>query len=77
MKVQVYAVLKDYFDKEFEISENVCTIDELKEILIQLNPEVKYILPVCRFAINDIFVSNDFQFQYNDQIHIMPPSSGG
>ena len=77
MKVQVYAILKDYFDKEFEINEPVHSIDELNEILLQRNPDSKNIMPVCRFAVNDIFVDKNFQLQPNDSIHIIPPSSGG
>jgi len=77
MTIQVYAVLKDYFDKEFEIKEDVHSINELQEILIKRNPAFKNILAVCRFAVNDEFVDNRFELKQNDSIHIIPPSSGG
>jgi molybdopterin synthase sulfur carrier subunit len=77
MKVQVYAILKDHFDKEFELNEPVHSVAELSEALIRRNPAVKKIIPICRFAVNDNFVDNDFQLQSNDSIHIIPPSSGG
>jgi sulfur-carrier protein len=77
MKVQVYAVLKDYFKKEVELIEPVHSIAELSDALIKLNPGVKNIIPICRFAVNDNFVDNNFQLQPNDNIHIIPPSSGG
>ncbi|UEG50101.1 MoaD/ThiS family protein [Ferruginibacter lapsinanis] len=77
MKVTVYAVLKDYFDKEFAITEPVGSIAELNEILLQRNAEAKNILPICRFAVNDTFVDNNFELQPNDNIDIIPPSSGG
>ena len=77
MKVQVYAVLKDYFEKEFEIKEAIYSIDELNAFLLQQNPEAKNIMPACRFAVDNNFVDNDFQLKPNDNIHIIPPSSGG
>jgi sulfur-carrier protein len=77
MVISVYAVLKDYFDKEFELKESIHSVSELSEVLIKLNPDVKNIMPICRFAVNDNFVDNDFQLQPNDSVHIIPPSSGG
>lgn len=77
MIIQVYAVLKDYFDKEFEINENIHSINELQDILVKQNPAFKNILPLCRFAVNDEFVGNNFELKQNDSIHIIPPSSGG
>jgi len=77
MKVQVYAVLKDHFDKEFELNVPIHSIAELSDALIKLNPGVKNIIPICRFAVDDNFVDNNFQLQSNDSIHIIPPSSGG
>jgi molybdopterin synthase sulfur carrier subunit len=77
MRVQVYAVLKDHFEKEFELNGSVHSVAELSDVLIQLNPAVKNIIPICRFAVNDNFVDNNFQLQSNDSIHIIPPSSGG
>ena len=77
MTVRVYAVLKDYFDKEFTIDEPVHSIAELTTILLRKNPAAENIITICRFAVNDIFVDNNFEFQTNDNIHIIPPSSGG
>jgi molybdopterin synthase sulfur carrier subunit len=77
MKIQVYAILKDYFDKEFTVDETVNTINGLNEILINRNPSAKDILTACRYAVNDNFVDDSFQLQPNDNIHIIPPSSGG
>jgi sulfur-carrier protein len=77
MKIQVYAILKDYFDKDFTVDETVDSIEALNQILIQRNPLAKNILSSCRYAVNDSFVDNQFQLQSNDSIHIIPPSSGG
>ena len=77
MKIQVYAILKDHFDKEFIVDETVSNIEALNAILVQRNPEAAAILSSCRYAVNDSFVDNQFQLQPNDSIHIIPPSSGG
>ena len=77
MRVQVFAVLKDYFDKEFELQENIHNMPALMERLVQFNPAASGILNSCRFAVNDEFIDNDFQLQENDTIYIIPPGSGG
>lgn len=77
MKVQVFAVMKDYFEKQFELQENISNIPGLKERLIQLNPAADSLLNICRFAVKDEFIDNDFQLQEHDTIYIIPPGSGG
>ena len=77
MRVQVFAVLKEYFDKDFELEERINTISGLRERLIQLNPEAGSILQICRFAVKDEFIDNEFQLQENDTIYVIPPGSGG
>ncbi len=77
MTIQVYAALKDYFDPEFEVSEPIRSVAELRSFLLQRNPGAESIMPVCRFAVNDEFVDSQFQLQAHDAIHIIPPSSGG
>ncbi len=77
MRVQVFAVLKNYFEKEFELPESIGGITGLKEHLIQLNPAAGSLLNICRFAVKDDFIDNDFQLQDNDTIYVIPPGSGG
>ena len=77
MTIQVYAILKDYFDKDFTVDETVTNIEALNNILIERNPAAAAILAGCRYAVNDHFVDTQFQLQPNDSIHIIPPSSGG
>lgn len=77
MKVQVFAVLKDHFEKEFELHAPVQNTEELKEVLIHMHPGAASILGSCRFAVNDDFVDRDFKLQSHDTIAIIPPSSGG
>lgn len=77
MKIYTYAALKDYFDKEFAIDEPIETVAALHLFLTQKNPAAATVLSACRFAVKDDFVSDDFRLQNEDNVHIIPPSSGG
>ena len=77
MKIQVFAVLKDYFDKEFELSDDIANIASLQSHLVRLNAQAEGILQICRFAVHDEFVDHDYTITNNDTICIFPPSSGG
>jgi len=77
MTIQVFAVLKDYFDKEFEIANSVKNISALKQQLAAQNPQAANVLDLCRFAVHDEFVDPDYPINTNDTICIIPPSSGG
>lgn len=77
MQVQVYAILKDYFETEFAIPGTVGDIGELQARLVQENPAAAEILSVCRFAVHDRFINNDYKLQENDTVVILPPGSGG
>jgi sulfur-carrier protein len=77
MKLKIYAALKQHFNAEFDLPVQACTLPELKNELLKINPEAARILELSRFAINDVFVSSDHQFAGNETISIIPPSSGG
>jgi len=77
MKIEVYAILKDYFDKQFVVKEQIEDVNTLKEYLSKQKPDAKDILRSCRFAVDDEFVSDTYQLKENDSISIIPPSSGG
>ena len=77
MKVEVFAVLKDHFDKKFEVNESIATPEELRNFLIDSKPEARAVLSNSRFAVNDEFVEMNFKLNSNDTIFILPPSSGG
>ncbi len=77
MTIQVFAVLKDYFDKEFQLLGNSQNIAALKQELTQKNPEAASVLDLCRFAVHDEFVDPDYPITTHDTICIIPPSSGG
>ena len=77
MKVEVFAVLKEHFDKKFEVNESIATPGHLMNFLIESKPEARAVLGNCRFAVNDEFVEMNFKLNSNDTIVILPPSSGG
>jgi len=77
VQVQVFAVLKNYFNQEFEIKGSVSTIEELKKELEALNPSAAKVLQACRFAVNDTFVQGEYKLKEDDKVVVLPPSSGG
>jgi molybdopterin synthase sulfur carrier subunit len=77
MKVQVYAVLKDYFEKEFTLQQSFDTVSSLKSFLTRQNPKAENILNISRFAVDNEIVENDYSLNEYDNISILPPSSGG
>ncbi|ATP55921.1 molybdopterin synthase sulfur carrier subunit [Pedobacter ginsengisoli] len=77
MRIEVFAILKEYFSKEFEINERLKTIEELRAHLTIINPASSKILKICRFAVHDEFVADHYELTGTDNIVIIPPSSGG
>jgi molybdopterin synthase sulfur carrier subunit len=77
MTIRVFAMVKEYFDKEFELSGNIGDTEALKNQLVKLNPAAAELLSICRFAVNDEFVDNLSQLSEHDTICILPPGSGG
>ena len=77
MTIEVFAVLKDYFDKEFQLQSSAKNIAELKQQLAAQNPEAANVLELCRFAVRDEFVDQNYPLTTHDTISIIPPSSGG
>lgn len=77
MTIQVFAVLKDYFDKEFQLAGSIKNIADLKQQLTHQNPEAANVLDLCRFAVHNEFVEPNYPINTHDTICIIPPSSGG
>ena len=78
MKVQVFAMLKDYFNEEMTLdAEGIGSVSDLMNKLSDLNPDAAAILKKCRMAVEMKFVSGDYKLNAHDTISIIPPSSGG
>lgn len=77
MKIEVFALLKEYFDQQFFVPDLIEDINSLKDYLGRQNPAAIRVLSSCRFAVNDEFIDTSYKFKQNDNISIIPPSSGG
>jgi molybdopterin synthase sulfur carrier subunit len=77
MKVQVFALLKEYFDSQFEIETPPANISALKDQLGNLNPQAREVLKISRFVVQDEFVDSDYLLTESDTVFVIPPSSGG
>jgi sulfur-carrier protein len=74
----VFAGLKNYFDSEFNLElDSNYSIDQVMGKLQVMNPLSKSVLSICRFAVNDSFVSSGYVLQNEERLCIIPPSSGG
>ncbi len=77
MKIQVFAGLKDHFEKEFVVTEPIENVAALKALLINKNQKAEKLVNLCRFAVGNEFVDLNYSLNQNDVISIIPPSSGG
>lgn len=78
VKIICFAGLRKYFG-----SETVVTIDTgasysaVIDALKTLNPEASEVLPSCRIAVDEEFVSLSEPLKSENTIFLIPPSSGG
>ena len=78
VKIKVFAVLKDYFNTEFELSGEFSNILDVEKALLEKVPTCSPILRVSRYAIDNTIISDKTHFiKDNDLIFVFPPSSGG
>ena len=78
MKVQLFAMLKDYFKEELTLDPTcIHQASDVIHTLSDLNPEASAILKRCRIAVEMKFVLGDYKLNAHDTISIIPPSSGG
>jgi sulfur-carrier protein len=78
IKIKVFATLKDYFETEFEMDINEgLTVQDVIDVIMIKNSFALPILSKCRVAINENFVQGDYNVQKNEELFIIPPSSGG
>jgi sulfur-carrier protein len=76
--IQVFAVLKEYFEEKFEINiseQSSCMA--ILSLLGKLQPQATGLLSKCRVASEEAILDNNYTFNNNDKIYIIPPSSGG
>lgn len=77
MKIEVFAALKNYFSKEFEITEQLETVADLRQHLKSMNPSSSQLINMCRFVVQEDLVADAHPLLSNDHVVVLPPSSGG
>lgn len=80
MKVQVhvFAGLKEFFDPTFEVEiPQGATVADLINNLKSMQTSSSTLLDKCRFAVDQNFISPSYSLVTNEQLYLLPPSSGG
>lgn len=77
MKIEVFAALKNYFRKEFEIADQLETVADLRQHLRDMNPSSAQLINMCRFVVQEDLVTDAHRLLANDHVVVLPPSSGG
>lgn len=78
MKINCYAVLADMLGKTIKIHPiEGMTVGQLLDTLKEEYPEAKFVLSKSRIAQNETFLRNEHVIDCEEDILLMPPSSGG
>lgn len=77
MKIEVFAALKNYFSKEFEIADQLETVADLRQHLRNMNPSSSQLINMCRFVVQEDLVADSHSLLGTDHVVVLPPSSGG
>ncbi len=78
IRIKTFAVLKSYFQDEFEIQiENGSNILDVIEHLDKLNPKAGHVLSHSLIAIEEEMVDKSTKLQEGNLVCILPPVSGG
>ncbi len=78
IRIKTFAVLKSYFQDEFEIQMDTgSNILDVLEKLNKLNPKAGHVLSHSLFAIDEEMVEKPTKLKEGDLVCILPPVSGG
>jgi molybdopterin converting factor small subunit len=75
LKLIFFAVTKEYFGKE--MTAKAATLSELKQVLLEISPQSESVLNVCKFALGNKIIDAEYTFLENQEVFVLPPSSGG
>ena len=77
IRIKTFAVLKSYFEEEFEIQlEDQSSIVDVMDRLEKLNPKANHVLTHSLIAIEDEMVDKSRKLNEGDLVCILPPVSG-
>ncbi|MFN3471115.1 MAG: molybdopterin converting factor subunit 1 [Aquificaceae bacterium] len=77
MKLLYFAVLRERLKKDQEEIDFKGTVSQLRQLLIEKNPELEPMLKVVRFAVNEEYVKDEYQLKGDERVALIPPVSGG
>ena len=78
IKVNVFANLKDHYDPVFTLElPNDSRVENLLAQLAQQHPESQDVLQACRIAVGEDLVDKNYSLTENEEVFLLPPSSGG
>ena len=78
LKIKCFAGLRKFFGSEVTVLvEPDSSYIKVIEALQLLNPEATEILSSCRIAVNEDFVQLSETMKQEDNLFLIPPSSGG
>lgn len=78
IQVFCYGALKDYFPDSKAIKlPSGANSDDLLTALKKDKPDATSLLQLSRIAVSDIILNEAVNLNTGDEVHILPPSSGG
>jgi molybdopterin converting factor small subunit len=78
LKINTYASVKEFFGESFELEvDNNSTIESLRKKIVAMKPETAGLINKCRFAVNESIVNDNTLIKEDENVHIIPPASGG
>ncbi|MBK8398422.1 MAG: MoaD/ThiS family protein [Leptospiraceae bacterium] len=78
IRVKTFAVLKSYFQEEFDLELDYgSNIYDLMEKLELLNPKASHVISHSLVAMNDEMVDKSIKLKGGELVCILPPVSGG
>lgn len=77
MRLMYFAIIREKVGKAEEEVEFSGSVAELRRKLAEMYPQVAQLLEVCRFAVNEEYVDDQFVLKGNERVAVIPPVSGG
>ncbi|ADC89892.1 thiamineS protein [Thermocrinis albus DSM 14484] len=77
MEIFYFSVLKEKLGKDRESLEFSGKVEDLRRFLEERYPHVRDILVLCRFAVNEEYVSDHHTLRGDERVAVIPPVSGG
>ncbi len=77
--VSGYGGWKDFFPAslEIEVGGDTARLEDLSRALVELRPASAQLIAICRFAVDDEMVENDYLLEDGTHVHVFPPFGGG